>query len=152
MARRKKGLVAEEDEPKLDISSLIDVCFLMLIYFIVTSTINPTEKDLPMTIPSQQPSDEKPDIEPMLISVLASGQVTVNKTEPLDSAASGKERTLPQLSNRLNEYSSMAQSSGAKPIIQIFASPECPQQQVIDVLNCIRGANINTVTFTDTGE
>lgn len=152
MARRKTGLVAEEDEPKLDISSLIDVCFLLLIYFIVTSTINPVEKDLPMTIPSQQPSDEKPDIEPMLISVLASGQVTVNKTEPMDTAASGKERALPQLSSRLNEYSSMAQSGGSKPIIQIFASPECPQQQVIDVLNCIRGANINTVTFTDTGE
>lgn len=152
MARRKKGLAAEEDEPNLDISSLIDVCFLLLIYFIVTSTINPTEKDLPMTIPSQQPSDEKPDIEPMLISVLASGQVTVNKTEPLDGGAEGRERVLPLLSARLNEYSAMAKSGDSKPIIQIYASPECPQQQIIDVLNCIRGADINTVTFTDTGE
>jgi len=152
MARRKRGAAAEEDEPNLDISSLIDVCFLLLIYFIVTSTINPTEKDLPMTIPSQQPSDEKPDIEPMLISVLASGEVTVNKTEPMDTGAVGRERTLPQLSARLNEYSSLAQSSGSKPIIQVFASPECPQQQVIDVMNAIRGANINTITFTDIGE
>ena len=74
------------------------------------------------------------------------------QTEPLDTGASGRERALPQLSARLNEYSSMAQSSGSKPIIQIYASPDCPQQQVVDVLSCIRGANINTVTFTDTGE
>ncbi len=152
MARRKKGMVVEDDEPELDISSLIDVCFLLLIYFIVTSQIVPQEKDLPMTIPSQQPSDEKPDIEPMLISVLAAGNITVNKSEPMDTSASGKERALPLLSARLNEYSSMAQSSGSTPVIQIFASPECPQQQVIDVLNSVRGANINTVTFTDSGE
>jgi len=29
------------DEPTLDISSLIDVCFLLLIYFLVTTTIQP---------------------------------------------------------------------------------------------------------------
>lgn len=151
MARRKQGLVAEDDEPNLDISSLIDVCFLLLIYFLVTSTIQPVEKDLPMTIPSAAPSTERPKIEPMLISVLASGQVTVNKDEIMDAGATGTERILPQLSIRLNEYSSLAESSGNKPVIQIFVSQECPQQQVIDVLNCIRGANINTMTFTDIG-
>jgi len=71
----------------------------------------------------------------MLISVLASGQVTVNKDEIMDAG----------------EYSSLAESSGNEPVIQIFVSQECPQQQVIDVLNCIRGANINTMTFTDIG-
>jgi hypothetical protein len=33
MARHKKIQAPEEDEPGLDISSLIDVCFLLLIYF-----------------------------------------------------------------------------------------------------------------------
>ncbi|MDB4419108.1 biopolymer transporter ExbD [bacterium] len=37
-SRRKKDR-AELDEPQLDISSLIDVCFLMLIFFLVTTTI-----------------------------------------------------------------------------------------------------------------
>ena len=38
MARHRKYEAAEEADPQLDISSLIDVCFLLLIYFIVTST------------------------------------------------------------------------------------------------------------------
>jgi len=149
---KKKAPEVEEDEAALDISSLIDVCFLLLIYFIVTSTIAPVEKDLPMTMPSSSASDAKPDIEPMLIAVQPSGQIIVNKSEQLDSGAVGRERVLTQLKVRLDEYSSMAQSSDSTPLIQIFASPECPQQQVIDVLNCIRGANINTVTFTDSGD
>jgi len=104
-----------------------------------------------MTIPSSQQSEEQPKIEPMLISVLSSGQVTVNKDEIMDAAATGKERILPLLSTRLTEYASLADSSGNDPVIQIYVSQECPQQQVIDVLNCIRGANINTMTFTDVG-
>lgn len=149
MARRKTGMVAEEDEPMLDISSLIDVCFLLLIYFIVTSTIQPREQDLPMTMPSSQPSDEVPDIEPMLISVSPSGAVSVNKAQ-VDGGTSGRERVYPNLKSTLAEYSAMAKSSEAKPIIQVFVNGDCPQQVVIDVLNCIRGADIQTVTFTDT--
>jgi hypothetical protein len=37
-------------QPALDISSLIDVCFLLLIYFLVTSTITPRETDLGMAL------------------------------------------------------------------------------------------------------
>ena len=48
MARHKKSIVQDEGNPELDISSLIDVCFLLLIYFIVTSTITPREQDLGM--------------------------------------------------------------------------------------------------------
>ena len=150
MARRKTGYTVEEDEPALDISSLIDVCFLLLIYFIVTSQIVPQEKDLPMTMPSQQPSDAKPDIEPLLIAVRPSGEIIVNKNEPMDTGAQGKERVLEQLKTRLDEYSAMAETSDKSPVVQIFVDGECPQQVVVAVLNCLRGANINTVTFTDT--
>ncbi len=50
--RRKRNVHVNDDEPALDISSLIDVCFLLLIYFIVTSTMQPREQDLPMTLPT----------------------------------------------------------------------------------------------------
>jgi biopolymer transport protein ExbD len=39
MARHKKYQADEEANPALDISSLIDVCFLLLIYFLVATTI-----------------------------------------------------------------------------------------------------------------
>ena len=39
MARHKKLEAVEDEDPKLDISSLIDVCFLLLIYFIVATSL-----------------------------------------------------------------------------------------------------------------
>lgn len=149
MSRRKQGVAYEEDEPELDISSLIDVCFLLLIYFLVTTTIQPREADLPLTLPSAAPSDTPPDIEPMLIAVNDTGGIVVNKTEPLDEAAQGKTRKLPQLIERLQIYKELAKASGTEPLVQISVSGESPQQSVIDVLNCLAGLGINKATFTD---
>lgn len=155
MSRRKTGLVMEDDEPELNMSSLIDVTFLLLIYFLVTSTIQPKEKDLPMVLPSTAKSDAPVDVEPMLIQVMSTGSgfsIVVNKTEQLDSSVSGRERVLPLLSDNLKSYSSVVRSSDQEPVVQMFIDPLLPQQTAMDVLNCLRGAEINTVTFTEHAE
>ncbi len=151
MSRRKRGLAAEDDEPALDISSLIDVCFLLLIYFLVTSTIQPREQDLPMTLPSRVQSDAPLEIEPMLIEVAKTGSgfsIVVNKNEPLDTAVMGEKRTLPLLSESLLTYSNLAKANGSTPLVQLFIDPLVEQQTAMDVLNCLKGANINSVTFS----
>jgi len=142
----------EDDEPELNMSSLIDVTFLLLIYFIVTSTIQPQEKDLPMTLPSSASTDTPIDVEPMLIAVKNTGSgfsIVVNKVEPLDTGVEGRERRLPQLLDNLISYSALAKSGGNEPVVNLFIDPELPQQVAMDVLNCLRGADINTVTFTE---
>ncbi|PQJ28254.1 ExbD/TolR family protein [Rubritalea profundi] len=149
MSRRKKGLVPEDDEPELDISSLIDVCFLLLIYFMVTATIQPRESDLGMTLPSQAPSDTPPDLKPMLIEILDNGSILVNKEESLDLAASGARRNLPLLAQRLLIYKDGASAANEDPLVQVAVRGEASQQSVIDVLNCLVGLEIQKVTFTD---
>lgn len=149
MSRRKKGLVPEEDEPELDISSLIDVCFLLLIYFMVTATIQPRESDLGMSLPSQAPSDTPPDIAPMLIEILDNGSILVNKEEALDTVASGRERELPLLVQRLLIYKDGATAANTEPLVQVAVRAEASQQSVVDVLNCLVGLEIQKVTFTD---
>lgn len=149
MSRRKKGLVPEEDEPELDISSLIDVCFLLLIYFMVTATIQPRESDLGMTLPSQAPSDVPPEITPMLIEIQDDGSIVVNKEEKLDLAATGVRRNLPLLEARLEIYKNGAMAANTDPLVQVAVMGEAPQQSVIDVLNSLVGLEIQKVTFTD---
>lgn len=150
MAKKNRPLF-EDDEPELDISSLIDVCFLLLIYFIVTSQIQPEEKDLPMTTPSSAPpSDQKSEVDPILIVIQESGQIMLNKTEALDAASVGRERKLPQLNTRLAEISEMSRATGKEPVVQVYVYDSTAQEQVIDVLNCLKGNSINIVTFNDT--
>lgn len=149
MSRRKKGLVPEEDEPELDISSLIDVCFLLLIYFMVTATIQPRESDLGMTLPAGKSSEVPPEISPMLIEIQDDGSIVVNKEEKLDLAATGVRRNLPLLEARLDIYKNGAMAANTDPLVQVAVKGEAPQQSVIDVLNCLVGLDIQKVTFTD---
>lgn len=152
MARRKRAEAPDDDEPAMDISSLIDVCFLLLIYFIVTNTIQPKEMDLPLTLPSSVPSTEQPpEIKPMLIHIASSGSITVNQNEPLDTAATvtHDSRKLPQLEQRLSIYKGAFSGSDSEPLVQVAVDGEAPQQAVMDVINTLVGLDINKVTFTD---
>lgn len=150
MARHKKAEAPPIDEPQLDISSLIDCTFLLLIYFLVTTTIQKREQDLDMMLPAAAPSTEQPPIEPMFIKVDQNGAVYVGAgpAQQLMDTDTGV-RELPLLRQQLEMYSSAAKAADSQPLVQIYVEGDAQQQRVVDVLNALAGAQINKVTFTD---
>lgn len=150
MARHRRYETADESNPALDISSLIDVCFLLLIYFIVTSTITPRETDLGMQLPAINPEPGQPDIEPMFIRVEGNGAIYTGigaSQQAMDSDVGVRE--LPLLLSQLDLYASAAKAANSKPLVQIYVDEKANQQRVIDVLNALAAVEISSVTFTD---
>lgn len=149
MARHKKLKNADSSDPALDISSLIDVCFLLLIYFIVTSVITPREQDLGLKLPWPD-GTVRTSTGPMLIDIDSLGTVSATYgDEVLTLDADAQVRELPLLNSQLELYASGVRAAGDTPLVQIQASPETTQQRVIDVLNALAGAGIDSITFTD---
>ena len=149
MSRHKRDEAMEEDQPKLDISSLIDATFLLLIYFLVTTTIQPREQDVPMTLPAAAPSETPPEIEPKLIKIDASGAIFVGAGAAQIPMDSDDNRDVPMLFSDLKSYSDSAKSASSEPLVQIYVDGGAAQQRVIDVLNALTGVGISKVTFTD---
>jgi len=149
MSRHKRDESMEEDQPKLDISSLIDATFLLLIYFLVTTTIQPREQDVPMTLPAAAPSETPPEIEPKLIKIDATGAIFVGAGAAQIPMDSDDDRDVPMLFSDLKSYSDAAKSASSEPLVQIFVDGGAAQQRVIDVLNALTGVGISKVTFTD---
>lgn len=152
MARHKRYDSVEESNPALDISSLIDVCFLLLIYFLVTSTITPRETDLGMDLPANNPSKEMPPIAPMFIQVDRNGAIFVGVPpvqQQMDVDVSVQ--AVPLLSAELRSYANAARTSKDQPLVQIYVDGQTNYQRVIDVLNALAApdVNIKSVTFTD---
>jgi biopolymer transport protein ExbD len=150
MARHQRPDPPEDDEPELNISSMIDICFLLLIYFLVTTTIKKKERDVDMALPSAAPSDAQPDIQPMFIKIDVNGTIYLNHgpaQEILDSDAGSNE--LPQLQQRLETYASAARTADSQPLVQIYVEGDAKQQRVVDVLNALGKEGIEKVTFTD---
>ncbi len=150
MARHKRHEVLEDKPPELDISSMIDLVFMLLLYFMVATSLQPRETDLGMKLPAGVPSGEQPVIDPMFIRVDAPGAIYAgvgNSQQVLDTDTG--ERDVPLLSSQLKLYADAARASASTPLVQIYVDGGANQQRVIDVLNALAGADITSVTFTD---
>lgn len=134
------------DEPLLDISSMIDVCFLLLIYFLVTTTIQPREQDLNMTLP--MPSEASAiSIAPLLIELNQDGRVVVNPGDAAEVYENDVEsRSLPLLKQRLEMISGIHSVNVPRVLIRVH--DEVWQQRYIDVLNCLAGAGIHDIALS----
>lgn len=150
MARKNRSSIPENDEPGLDISSLIDVCFLLLIYFIVTTTIAAKETDTNMELPSVAPSEDIPEIKPLFIRVASDGVIYLNTgaaEESLDSDTTSFK--MPLLASRLEIYAQQARAIGQEPLVQVYVEGEAKQQRAVTVIDTLRSKGISKVTFTD---
>lgn len=151
MARHRKIAPPEEDEPGMDISSMIDCTFLLLIYFVVCTTVQKRETDLGMRLPAVAESAANiPKIDSKLIQIDANGLISVGAGKdqiPMDADLSV--HNVPQLSADLRTYKAALDASGQEALVQIYVDGNASQQRVIDVLNALAGVGIATVTFTD---
>ena len=133
---RSKRFAPREEEPELDMSSMIDVSFLLLIYFIITSTLDPKEADLGMKLPTTTSSSSSTptDIDPMDITVNSEGHVIANE-EILDTDATKRE--VPQLLEKLRDYVSAAKLTDSETVVIISADNAASGQRFLDVLNAL---------------
>ena len=131
MARRTKLEPPPEDEPVLEPAPLIDVSFLLLIYFLVTSTLEKREADLGLTLPTEIPdAPTNVEIDQMMIQIDSQGAVIVNE-EQLDIDAESRE--LPNLLERLRMYKKAADLSDSKPLVVVAADDYSKGQRLVVV-------------------
>jgi len=144
MARKK---APKEEDPALDMSSLIDVSFLLLIYFLVTSTLEPKEADLGMTMPTSTGTGSEVEIDQVTVEVNSLGHILLNE-EVLDTDEAN--RDVPQLLDRLKTYAESARLMDSDPMVIIAADDAAKGQRFIDVLNALadKEVGINKVTIS----
>jgi biopolymer transport protein ExbD len=145
MARRYRLELEAQDEPKLDVASLIDVSFLLLIYFLVTTTLQKRETDLGLKLPADTPTETPFKIDPVTIKVDVEGQVFVNKELVEDANTSHR---LPTLVSRLRDFKKLADSTDQKPVVIVAADDDARQQRFVDVMNALAAVEITSVTLT----
>lgn len=74
MARHRKLQTEDQEDPKTEISSMIDCCFLLLIYFLVATSLV-SEKKFDMALPAGQASSSSSDSKPFNIKVTSENAV-----------------------------------------------------------------------------
>jgi len=125
------------------IAPMIDVVFVIMLFFMVLAGDRQVETELPMTLPSTE-SNVDSDVTPMeeQVSVAVDGEIAHND-EPV---------TTDELKRNFQRLSLQAKAEGgAEPtpiVVTISAEPDTPWEKVTEVMNAMSFAKIGNVTFT----
>ena len=128
----------------LQIAPMIDVCFLLLFFYILTSKPVKPEADMSMTLPGTAAQDVALDIpDEQRITIQENGQVVLNDLA-LDNPAS---KELPALFSTLKRFKQSADANKSEALITIDVDDSARHQRVVDVLDVCARAGIRGVTF-----
>ncbi|MFH0879648.1 MAG: biopolymer transporter ExbD [Lentisphaerota bacterium] len=144
-------LTGRKFDEKIDIqmTPMIDCVFLLLIFFMVSSTFNSQEADISFALPgvaAQSESVEIPDEQ--IIEIKQSGSVLLNDLE-FDTPANPD---MPELLKTLKRFKDTADANKVQAMITIAPEDKVKHQRVVDVLNACSAAKIQNVTFAVEGE
>lgn len=126
------------------IAPMIDVVFLLLIYFMVGTTLHKQEADIAFTLPGVAATEEPVEFpDEQIIEIRADGQVVVN-----DYAydAPGAAR-LDQLAGMLTRFRQAAEASRSSVAVTIAPDPATPHQRIVRVMDACARAGISQVNF-----
>jgi biopolymer transport protein ExbD len=131
-------------EDRVDLTPMIDIVFLLLVYFMVTTSIIKEEADLGVTLPSSMAAPpDTPLPEQHYIDILIDGTTLLNGM-PSDNPGNPD---LPNLRRTLQGLKLSSDRAGLKTIVIIQPDPETYQQSVVNVLNVLKAVGIRSISF-----
>jgi biopolymer transport protein ExbD len=128
------------------IAPMIDVVFVIMLFFMVMAGSIKVEKNHNIGLPSPtNPPGEKLVLPgEVIIRVEDDGQVYLNE-DPVDSP---EVRNLPELANNLNNLRESSTASKSDVFVTIDANEHANYQRIMDVFDALSLAQIAKVTFT----
>lgn len=134
----------EHPQIELQIAPMIDVCFLLLFFYILTSKPVKPEADVSMTLPGTVAQEQSLDIpDEQRVSIEDNGQIVLNDL-PLDIPDS---KDLPALLATLKRFKESTDANKSQALVTVDVSDRAVHQRVVDVLNTCAEAGIQGVTF-----
>jgi biopolymer transport protein ExbD len=135
----------EHPQIELQIAPMIDVCFLLLFFYILTSKPVKQEADMNMTLPGTVSQDQALDIpDEQRVIIAENGQVILNDL-PQDTPQS---KELPTLLATLKRFKESCNANKTEAMVTVDVEDQAKHQRIVDVLNACAQADIRGVTFS----
>lgn len=124
----------EDDHFTVELTPMIDVVFLLLVFFLVATTFQQMERELEVSVPQSETSGSGDGPEPIVINVLEDGKVVVR----------GNAVTLDQLQTLVGRTIAEREDRRAKAVIRAHSKLEW--ERVIGVADACRLADKDRVS------
>ncbi|MES2920498.1 MAG: biopolymer transporter ExbD [Verrucomicrobiota bacterium] len=144
--RRKRHRRKPSAEVNLgfQIAPMIDVVFVILLFFIVQASDIQVENSHVTKLPGTVETSGETNLpDEIAIRVEDDGQIYMND-DPLDGPAV---KNLPELAGSLDQLRQSSEASKSKVLVTIYANELARYERVVDVLDALSRAKITDVTF-----
>jgi biopolymer transport protein ExbD len=137
------GSVSSDDgDFGFQIAPMIDVVFVLMLFFMAITGQQIKEKELGIKLPSGRSSAASNELPktPIIIEISADGQVSLNSKSygsPTDKQLAGLRDWL---KNTIRQF-------GDKDPVIIRPAPDAVQQRIMDVLNAAAASGVKNLTF-----
>ncbi len=136
------------ENPRNAVASMVDIAFLLLVFFLVATTIMPTEKDLLMKVPTEGGQSEAPPL-PILLELDEEGTVWWGEgSGRMPVRDDGRE--MEGLVELLKPAVENVRAGGAdEPPVMLKVADGVKQQRFIDLMNALAGCRVRTVAMVE---
>ncbi len=135
------GSVGSEDgDMGFQIAPMVDVVFVLMLFFMASAGQQITENELNIALPSGSTTQGTAKT-PIIIDISAEGQVTMNNT----AFGTPGDKQLTALRDWLK--STIAQFGGEDPVI-VRPNSQTRHERIIDVLNAASAASVKNLSFS----
>jgi len=134
----------EDAKLELQIAPLIDVVFLLLIYFMVTASLIKKEADISFMLPAKVEMQEIVTLPvEVLIMIKSTGVVELDGI-----SYSVGDRNLDGLVTQVMGLKALAESQGSPFFVNLLPSKEALHWRIVDVMDACAAAKIKSLTFS----
>ncbi len=124
-----------EEEVDVNLTPLIDVVFLLLIFFMVSTTFI-RESEIELTLPEASEEVREDPLDTIEIAIDANGRYFVNGNALINTQ-------LTTIRQALNEV----RPADAEPVVIISADADASHQAVVTVMDAARQIGLTRITF-----
>lgn len=137
------GGTSEDGDVGFQIAPMVDVVFVLLLFFMASAGSQVIEKELNISLPSGKSASAAGGIPttPIIIDILPDGKIQMNN-QVYDNPAS---RELPELRAWLKQT---IQKFGDKDPVILRPDPQTKHERVMDVLNAASAAGVTKLSFS----
>lgn len=127
----------------MPIAPMIDCVFLMLVYFMTTSSLEKSEADLPVPVgQAGMSADPLPAVDEQVLSMDADGAVLWNGSR---FELTGRAAARANLHRRLLRYRMTCEQARSQPSIRLQPDAKTTHQALVTLLDTLSGAGIEAV-------
>ena len=135
------SLASEDGDIGFQIAPMVDVVFVLMLFFMASAGAQVIERELSINLPSGKAATTSAPVTPIVIAIAPDGSIQINGAPYEGGDAKDLTQTRDWLKATVDQF-------GAKDPVIIQPDPQARHERIVQVLNACAAAGVKNLSFS----